>query len=159
MSILTAEVREALERAVLCWFASVDREGAPNVSPKEVFAALDDRRIAVANIASPRTARNVRADGRVCVSFVDVFVQRGFKLTGAASLVQPGDAEFETIRAPLRAIAGDRFHFINVIVVEVSKVEPIVAPSYRFFPDTAEADQVRAAMDRYGVRPRDERSR
>jgi hypothetical protein len=31
-------------------------------------------------------------------------------------------------------------------------VEPIVAPSYRMYPDTSESQQIEAAMRTYGVR-------
>lgn len=155
MSVLSPEVRAALERAVLCWLASVDGEGRPNVSPKEIFAPIDDRRVAVANIASPKTARNVRADARVCLSFIDIFVQKGFKLIGTAALVRRSDPEFQACSAPLEAMTRGRFRIVDVILVDVTSVEPIVAPSYRFFDDTTEQAQIAGAMNRYGVRPVD----
>ncbi len=39
---LTAEMRACLDEAVLCWVATADVEGQPNVSPKAVFAAQGD---------------------------------------------------------------------------------------------------------------------
>jgi hypothetical protein len=39
--------------------ATVDAQGQPNVSPKEVWAIADDQHVVVANIASPVTARNI----------------------------------------------------------------------------------------------------
>jgi len=35
--MLTPEVIDAAGRSVLCWLATVDDAGHPNVSPKEVF--------------------------------------------------------------------------------------------------------------------------
>ena len=35
--LLTRAVREDLDRAVLCWLATVDEGMVPNVSPKEIF--------------------------------------------------------------------------------------------------------------------------
>lgn len=50
---------------------------------------------------------------------------------------------------------GGRFPIRSVIVVEVSEVAAIVAPSYWLYPgETTEGGQVEAAMGRYGVEAR-----
>lgn len=67
--------------------------GQPHVSPKEVFAVVDDQHVVIANIASPHTVRNIAINPRVCLSFVDVFVQKGFKLQGLARTVVSGDTD------------------------------------------------------------------
>ena len=36
-ALLTRAVLEDLDRAVLCWLATVDEDMVPNVSPKEIF--------------------------------------------------------------------------------------------------------------------------
>ena len=42
----------------------------------------------------------------------------------------------------------------SVLVIRVQSVSPIVAPSYRFYPEeTTEASQVAAAMSTYQVKP------
>lgn len=106
----------------------------------------------IANIASPGSAANLAAEPRVCVSFVDVFVQKGFKLMGQATDVAPADPDFARWVAPLREMAGERYPIRSVFVVRVAHVEAIVAPSYWLFPDeTTEASQERAALRRYGV--------
>ena len=51
--MLTDAVREAASRSVLCWLATVDAEGQPNVSPKEVWAIADDMHVVVAPIVAP----------------------------------------------------------------------------------------------------------
>ena len=146
------DVRHAAERSVLCWLATVDAAGQPNVTPKEVFAVADDDHLVIANIASPGSAANVAQNPKVCVSFVDVFVQKGFKVVGVASDVQPSDAAFARWVEPLRALAGDRYPIRSVIVVRVTAVEAIVAPSYWLFPsERTEASQVDAALRAYGV--------
>ena len=52
MTLLNKLVREAARRSVLCWLATVDADGQPNVSPKEVWAISDEQHVVVANIAS-----------------------------------------------------------------------------------------------------------
>ena len=149
---LAPDVRSAAERAVLCWLATADADGQPNVTPKELFAVFDSQHLVIANIASPGSAANLAVNPRVCVSFVDVFVQKGFKVVGLASDVPPEGPGFEDWVAPLREIAGDRYPIRSVFVVRAAEVEAIVAPSYWLFPDeTTEASQERAALRAYGV--------
>ena len=155
MTLLNEFVRDAASRSVLCWLATVDGGGQPNVSPKEVWTVFDDQHVVVANIASPVSARNIGQQALVCLSFVDVFVQKGFKLKGAAQEVYAGDPAFARWAAPLLAMVGQRFAIHSVLVMRVTAVAPIVAPSYRFYPDeTTEALQVDGAMRAYGVQPR-----
>jgi len=63
--MLTTGIQEFARRSVLCWFATVDSTGQPNVSPKEIFAVFDSEHLVVANIASPASARNVEQNPRV----------------------------------------------------------------------------------------------
>lgn len=153
-SMLSPEVREAAARSVLCWLATADDAGQPSVSPKEVFAAFDATHLVVANIASPTSVRNVKRNPRVCMSFIDVFVQKGFKIMGNARNVTKDDAEFPVWSAPLMAKAGPRFPIHSVLVIEAFAVEPVIAPSYRLYAgETTEESQIASAMRTYGVRP------
>jgi len=141
------------ERSVLCWLATADESGQPNVSPKEVFAVVDDEHIVVANIASPGSAKNIHINGKVCLSFIDVFAQKGFKVYGVARDVKPSETEYFRWAEPLRMMVGDRFPIHSVFLVRATAVEPIIAPSYRLYPsETTEASQVQAALCTYGVR-------
>jgi len=151
-ALLTDAIRETARRSVLCWLATVDAEGQPNVSPKEVWAIANDQHVVVAHIASPVSARNIAHYPQVCLSFVDVFVQKGFKLLGRAREVRAGNTEFATWAKPLLAMVGQRFTIQSVLVVHVTSVSAIVAPSYRFYPnETTEASQVESAMRVYGM--------
>jgi len=152
--ILSLDVKTYLQRSVLCWLATVSADGVPNVSPKEVFAVHGDETLLVANIASPGSIRNMRANPNVCVSFVDVFVQRGYKLRGTATIVPKTDPRFAELARVLDARAQG-FPIQSVIEVRVTAVEPILAPSYRMVPGTTEESQVKSAMKAYGVKPAD----
>jgi predicted pyridoxine 5'-phosphate oxidase superfamily flavin-nucleotide-binding protein len=154
MPLMNEAIREAARRSVLCWLATVDAEGQPNVSPKEVWAIADDQHVVVAHIASPISARNIAQHPQVCLSFVDVFVQKGFKLLGMAREVRAADPEFATWAKPLLAMVGQRFTIRSVMVIQVQSVAAILAPSYRFYPDdTTEASQVVSGMQAYKVQP------
>ncbi len=154
MGPLTEEVAAVAGRSVLCWLATCDRNGCPNVSPKEIFAIVDQAHVVIADIASPGSVRNLACNPAVCLSFIDVFVQKGFKLRGSATVFASTDPNFSSWATPLTAMTGGRFPLRGVIVVEVHAVEAIVAPSYRLFPgEVTEASQIESAMRRYGVRP------
>lgn len=151
--MLSPDVQEAARHSVLCWLATVDGAGQPSVSPKEIFAILDSSHLVIANIASPGSMRNINVNPLVCVCFVDVFVQKGFKVIGRARNVRRQDPEFARWSAPLEIKAGSRYPIQTVFVIEAAAVEPIVAPSSRLYPgETTEASQVTAALRTYGVR-------
>ncbi|WP_310634239.1 pyridoxamine 5'-phosphate oxidase family protein [Paraburkholderia sp.] len=150
--MLNDAVLSAMKRSVLCWLATVDSDGCPNVSPKEIFCAYDSSTLLIANIASPGSAGNIARNPAACVSFVDPFVQKGFKLKGKGRLVKKADKDFEPLASPLAKLAGPRFPFVSLFVIDIASVEPIVAPSYRMYPDTSESQQIESAMKTYGVR-------
>ena len=152
--MLSPEVHTAIERSVLCWLATVSDAGQPNVSPKEIFAPFDAEHMVIANIASPTSVRNLLSNPSVCVSFVDIFVQKGFKIVGTAQNIPRQAPEYAHWVRPLQAKAGPRFTIHSVMVVKVQSVEPILAPSYRLYPEeTNEQSQIDSAMRTYGVRP------
>jgi predicted pyridoxine 5'-phosphate oxidase superfamily flavin-nucleotide-binding protein len=152
--MLRPEILASARKSVLCWLATADAQGQPNVSPKEIFTFYDAEYLLIANIASPKSVRNIAANPRVCVSFVDVFAQKGFKVSGVAQNIVKQDADYEKWAAPLNAMAGPRFPIRSVILIQVTACEPILAPSYQFYPDqTTEHAQTTSAMRAYGVQP------
>lgn len=151
---LSEAVLEDMRRAVLCWFATADARGRPNVSPKELWAPLGEEAVVVADVASPVTVRNLRANPWACLSFVDVFRQRGWKIEGPARLIGPGEPEFAQAGARLLEMAGEDFRVRHVIRLEAGRVGRILAPSYTVFPDRTVEEQVRRAHETYGVAPR-----
>jgi predicted pyridoxine 5'-phosphate oxidase superfamily flavin-nucleotide-binding protein len=121
------------------------------VSPKEVFAAVGDRHLVLANIASPTSVRNVLAGSRACASVIDIFVQKGYKVTGPSRYIRRDSTEFSEWGDGLVAIAEPKFSVRGVIVVEAECVESIVAPSYRMDPGLSEESQVMSALETYGI--------
>ena len=142
-----------VQRSVLSWLATIDENGFPNVSPKEVFCSSGNHLLLVANIASPGSMKSILARPQVCISFVDVFSQKGFKIKGLATVARAGDTAFATFAPPLAELAGQRFLFSSIFVINVQSVDPIIAPSYRLFPDTLECEQIASALRTYGVQP------
>ena len=115
---------------------------------------IDEEHLAIAHIASPTSVKNVLQNPKVCISLIDIFVQKGWKLLGHAQYVHSSDAVFHAYAKPLLPMAGDQFKIQGVFLVAVEQAHPIIAPSYRFHPDsTTESGQIESAMKAYGVRP------
>ena len=151
--MLTTAIKNAIDQCVLCWLATVNAAGQPNVSPKEMFTYVDDEHLVIANIASPNSIKNIRQQSRVGVSFVDVFVQKGFQLKGTARIIKTNEADFAAKANKLQIMAGEAFPFKMLIDIKVNEVAEIIAPRYRFYPATTEAEQIKSAMQTYGVQP------
>ena len=147
-------LQEYVSRSVLCWLATVDPSGAPSVSPKEVFGLVDGC-LVIANIASPRSAENIRAEARVCVSLLDVFEQQGLRISGRATVHPSTAVDMQAARLLLEGKTAGRFPFAEVFVVEVDDVQPYAAPSWHLFPTMDAAERRAGALRAYGVRELD----
>lgn len=152
--MLTPEIKQYIDKSVLCWLATSGNDYMPNVSPKEMFTYLDDNTFLIAHLASPNSIANILENPLVCVSFVDIFIQKGFKIKGTASLSFKKDPDFNVFLKPITDRFGDKFPVKAVICINVEKVQRISAPSYFLFPETTtEESQIASAMKTYRVRP------
>jgi predicted pyridoxine 5'-phosphate oxidase superfamily flavin-nucleotide-binding protein len=149
--ILTPEIKTSITKSVLCWLATTDKAGQPNVSPKEIFTFWGDDQLIIANIASPQTLKNIRQQPLVAVSFIDILVQKGYQLKGKARIVDKEEADFTNLAAPLEAMTGGKFPFATLTLISVEQVKPILAPRYLLFPETTEEEQIAAARKQYGI--------
>jgi uncharacterized protein len=152
-AILTDMVKFDIENSVLCWLATVDEDGAPSVSPKEIFTHRDGDRLIVADIASPGSVRNILANPLVCISFVDIFRQRGFKVKGRASVHVAGSVGYVENLEHLRRLSGSDYQIRSVIEVVADKITRIWAPSYLVYPNFSEAERLERGYATYGVTP------
>jgi hypothetical protein len=151
--MINAEIKKYIGQSVLCWLATSNRQNEPNVSPKEIFTYKGDTTLLIANIASPVSIRNIKENPNVCVSFVDVFVQKGYKLKGTAVLIDKSDPGFAETVKPLTNLFTDQFPIKSVIEITVTHAAKIVAPSYVLYPDRTEEYQRASAMKTYKVKP------
>ncbi len=151
--MINNQVKEYIDKSVLCWLATSNRQNEPNVSPKEIFTYKDDTTILIANLASPNSINNIMENPNVCVSFVDIFIQKGFKVKGIATLIDKHDAEFSLKVKPLTELFTDKFPIKTVIEIKVTKVDTIQAPGYFLYSDTTEQSQIENAMKTYKVNP------
>lgn len=148
---LTKEIKESIQKSVLCWLATVSKEQMPNVSPKEIFTYYETDKIIVANIASPQTIKNIRQNEKVCISFIDILLQKGFQLKGTAEIIKKTDTGFADMEKVLLKMTEGKFPFSSITKITIEQAKAIIAPKYILYPDTQEADQIASAKKAYGI--------
>ncbi|MGG7567790.1 pyridoxamine 5'-phosphate oxidase family protein [Rhodovulum sp. DZ06] len=150
--MFTDEILASAEASVLCWLATADAEGRPSVSPKEIFALRAPDEALVAQVMSPGSVRNVKRNPHVCLSFVDVFAQTGWKIAGTCELILPNAPDFAELEAPLRPRAGPTFPIRGIFRIKASGVAPIRPPSEVILPGRDPADVRAGVLKAYGVK-------
>lgn len=148
---LTTEIKEYIDRSVLCWLATVSIENVPNVSPKEIFNYYGNDKIIIANIASPQSVRNIKQNANICVSFIDILIQKGFQIKGEGEVIGKTDSEFFKMEKILSKMTGEKFPFATIIKINIGEVKPIIAPKYVLYPETTEKQQIESAKKIYGI--------
>ncbi|WP_282075435.1 pyridoxamine 5'-phosphate oxidase family protein [Maribacter aquivivus] len=148
--MLTIEIEAAIDDSVLCWLATSSADNMPNVSPKEIFCYFEDDTIIVANIASPQTVKNIRANKNVCISFIDILKQKGFQLKGAAEIIEKSATDFSKMEKMLLHLTEGKFPFATITKITITSSKPIIAPKYLLYPNTTEELQIESAKKSYG---------
>jgi len=146
--MLTKHIKLTIDQCVLCWLATSSSENIPNVSPKEIFTYFDDDLI-IANIASPQTVKNIRQNEEVCISFVHIFIQKGYQIKGAATIIDQTNTNYKAKEKKLLAMTKGKFPFTTITVINPQSIKEIWAPSYLLYPDITEAKQIESAQKAY----------
>ena len=137
------------DQFVLCWLATVSEKGVPNVSPKELFVFEREKRLLMANIASPQSVKNIQANPQVCVSGVNIWTQKGLQCKGKAVVIDPKHKNFRQKVKRFEMLIQGKFKVLHIIQIQIETVKEIKAPSYLFYKDTTEQIQIEAAKKRY----------
>lgn len=149
--MIDQETQQYLNDSVLCWLATVDNQGQPSVSPKEIFDYYDPHHIIVAHIASPKTIHNISIQPKVCLSVVDILKQKGKQLYGSATVLLPDHQAFDIHAQPLLSMTGGLFPIKAVIKIRVTHIKSIIAPSYWLNPSSSEAEHIEEAKKQYNL--------
>ena len=126
--MLTADMKRIITEQRLGFVATAGPDGTPNLSPKGTFIVLDEATIAFGEIRSPGTLRNLRANSRVEVNFVDPFVRKGYRFAGTATVVERGAAAFPALLERFGSPLAPRMR--AVVTISVSKAQPLTSPAY-----------------------------
>lgn len=126
--MLTVDMKRIIQEYPLGYVATASADGTPNVSPKGTFFVVDDATIAFAEIRSPATVRNLAANPRIEVNFVDPFVRKGYRFAGTAKVLPRGEGNFDELLKKSGSSLAPRVRAI--VVISVTKAQPLVSPAY-----------------------------
>lgn len=148
MSILTDEMRSMIATTALCYAATVNEDGTPNLSPKASLAVIDDDHIGFADCMSPGTVANVRRNPAIAINIVDIFLRRGYRFNGTAKVVESGP-DFDAVAGPFWERAGEVYPVNHVVKVRVREARQVNSPIYTFEPEKTEDEIRRHYLDTY----------
>jgi len=120
-SVLNEQHKKLIEKSVLCWVATVNKDGQPMVSPKEVFELHTNNRLVFAVIASPNTLKNIKQHAKVGVSCLDIWTQKGVQMNGIAEIIDPIHNKFKELEQLLNSKNKDVFKFRNIISIKITE--------------------------------------
>ena len=144
MGILTIDMKRMIEEQRLGFVATVCPDGTPNLSPKGTTAVWDDEHLVFANIRSPATLTNLRHNSNVEINVVDVFVRKGYRFKGAATILDSGPLYDKVIAFYRRR--GVKNAIREVVMVRVQRVQTIDSPAYDL---GLTEDEIRARWERH----------
>jgi len=152
VGILTAEMQRAVLEQRLGYHATVCADGTPNLSPKGTTTVWDDDHLVFADIYSPGTVANLRANPAIEVNVVDTLTRKGWRFKGRAELHAEGETYergLELLRTRGYDTSPERVN--TIVLIRVERAARLVSPVY----DTgASEEEVRHRHLRHrGLRP------
>src|SRR5215470_6948407 len=125
--VLTEDMKRVVGEQRLGFVATVCPDGTPSLSPKGTTAVWDDEHLVFADIRSPGTVENLRANNVVEVNVVDPIVRKGYRFKGEATVLTEG-ALFEQILASCEngaaPVQDARSRIRSLVLVKVERVGP-----------------------------------
>jgi predicted pyridoxine 5'-phosphate oxidase superfamily flavin-nucleotide-binding protein len=133
----------------LAFVATVGPDGTPSLSPKGTTRVWDDEHLVFADIMSPGTVANLRANPAVEVNVVDPIARKGYRFKGPAEVHRDG-TRFENVMRWYETERGsDVSRVSSVVLVRVEDAAPLVSPAYA--DGTSEAAVEQRSLDMYGL--------
>jgi predicted pyridoxine 5'-phosphate oxidase superfamily flavin-nucleotide-binding protein len=136
MGSLSEDMKRVVEEQRLGFYATVNEDGSPNLSPKGSTFVLDDERLFFADYRSPQTVENIRRGSLVEVNVVDPLSRKGYRFKGTATVHTPdGDDDGGTFERGVafyesRGTVDARGRIRGIVVIEVERALPVTSPSY-----------------------------
>ena len=149
----TADMEAIVQQAILSFVATVNADGTPNLSPKASLT-IRYRSLYFADIASPQTVLNLKRNSAIEINVVDIFQRRGYRFTGRALILPPGDDDYLAIADWVRTTNGPEYPVDHVVKVDVSSITPLLSPAHVFADPPRSQDEIVASYrHKYGVSP------
>jgi predicted pyridoxine 5'-phosphate oxidase superfamily flavin-nucleotide-binding protein len=128
---LSDEMKRVVARQRLGFIATVCPDGTPNLSPKGTLSVLDDDHLVFADLRSPGTVANLRANPGIEVNVVDPFIRKGYGFKGHGEVLESGEQFDRLVELFSRGGLSDAPRRIRTIVlVRVDQARPLISPGY-----------------------------
>lgn len=138
MPQLTGDMKQLIERQRLGFVATVCPDGTPNLSPKGTVCVLDDDHLIFADIRSPGTVANLRANPNIEVNVVDHLVRKGYRFKGTGQVLDDGpDFERYVEWFSARGMRDAPVRIRAIVIVTLAQVRPLISPGYDTIADEA----------------------
>lgn len=151
--MLDDDMRQMVAGTILCFVATVNEDGSPNLSPKSSLRVHDDTHLMFANMASPGTVRNLRRDPRVELNCVDIFSRRGYRFIGQATVHSGDDPLYLSLKTDVAAEHGAAIPVHDAVLVEILAATAVISPAYTFIDGVTEDVLRTAYFGKYNVAP------
>jgi len=138
---IDGDMRAVIDTQHLCFAATVNPDGRPNLSPKCTIRVFDDSHLFFCDIASPRTRRNLETNPWIEVNVVDPLSRRGYRFFGKASLHR----EDEVYRKAVQQIGreeGTDYRVHSVVLIDIERAASLISPGYLHVTDEYEMRRV-----------------
>lgn len=147
------DMKRIVAETILCFVATTNEDGSPNLSPKSSLRIHSDTHLMFANMASPGTVRNLKRDPRIELNCVDIFGRRGYRFVGRASVHSGDDPLYLALKEAVAGEHGDAIPVFDAVLVEVLEAKPVISPAYTYIDGVTEDTLRTAYLGKYGVQP------
>ncbi len=125
---LDADTRRVVDEQRLCFVATVNPDGTPNLSPKGSIRVWDDHHLIFGDIRSPITIRNLELNPAIEINIVDPISRKGYRFRGIAEILRAGEV-YDRALAFLKD-SGVSAPVAAIVLVRVDKASPVISPAY-----------------------------
>jgi len=116
--MIPEEVKSLFGNRQLCWMATADASGVPNVAPMRQVWWTGKRSLVIGDMFMKATAANIQSTGRMCLAAYNPETERSWKLTGTATYETEGP-NYDMAQAELQKNKpGKRFKGVVVFTIQ-----------------------------------------
>lgn len=116
--MIPQEVKALFGNRQLCWLATADVTGFPNVAPMRQVWWTGERSLVIGDMFMKATASNIQSNGRMCLAAYDQQTERSWKLTGTATYETEGP-NYDIAQAELQKNKpGKRFKGVVAFTID-----------------------------------------
>ena len=151
--MLDEDMKRIISTTMLCFAATVNKDGTPNLSPKSSLKVYDTQNLIFANMASPKTVSNILRNPAIEINCVDIFSRHGYRFSGVATIHNGTDPIYTALKKDIALEHGDAIPVFDAVMVRVSEVGKLVSPAYTFIDGVTEELLRKAYYGKYGVKP------